>query len=84
MTPASLQLRDDVYGRDSAILALLKGSDANVADIQDRAARDQHEASGGAVASAAARWIVPASRSPRAGRRTLQDGPGGFFGLFFR
>ncbi len=32
-----LQFRDDVYGRDKALIAILKGDDRKVADVADRA-----------------------------------------------
>ena len=36
-----LQIRDDVYGRDARLLAILKGSERKVADIADRPAEGQ-------------------------------------------
>ncbi len=79
----SLQRRDDVYGRDARILALLKGSDANVADIRI----ERRETSTKPVAAR-----LPARqpgglfqrRDRRAQADGPYDGPGGFFGLFFR
>ena len=37
-----LQFRDDIYGRDKALLALLKGDERKIADIADRAQGRHH------------------------------------------
>ena len=79
-----LQLREDVYGRDARILALLKGSDANIADV-----RIEHRNRSTRPVAARLPSRQPGGFFQRRDRRAQangpDDGPGaGFFGLFFR
>ena len=77
-----LELREDVYGRDAQILALLKGSNANVADTRIERRETSTKPVAARLPSRPGGFF---QRDRRAQANGPYDGPGaGFFGLFFR
>ena len=77
-----LELREDVYGRDAQILALLKGSNANIADTRIERRDTTTRPVAARLPSRPGGFF---QRDRRAQANGPYDGPGaGFFGFFFR
>jgi L,D-transpeptidase YcbB len=73
-----LQLRDDIYGRDRELLAIMKGSERKVADIPVEHKIDQSHRQVMAVPDSPSLWGGGSQ-----GYSSTQSGGGGFFSRLF-
>jgi murein L,D-transpeptidase YcbB/YkuD len=74
-----LQLRDDIYGRDRELLAIMKGSERKVADIPVEHKIDQSHRQVMAVPDSTSLW----GGGPQGGYSSSQSSGGGFFSRLF-